>query len=162
VNEEGKPAGERSLPARLWQTDDRGVYRLFGLEPGRYLVYAGGGSNPRAGLVAGQSGISEPYYPGPNKKACARAVLIAGGGEAAGINCGLVRDGAKQGFIASGRVIESDTGKPVPGLMLFYAPSGPERAEAAEKKEEQTESAARVANGTTTTNANGEFRFENL
>ncbi|MGH9802252.1 MAG: carboxypeptidase regulatory-like domain-containing protein, partial [Blastocatellia bacterium] len=32
----------------MWQTDDRGVYRIFGLEPGKYIVSAGASSEDAA------------------------------------------------------------------------------------------------------------------
>jgi hypothetical protein len=163
VNEEGKPLGERSsMPTRFRQTDDRGVYRLFGIEPGRYLVYAGGGGNSLAGLAGSQPEFSQTFYPGTTDQARARVIVVQAGVEAEEINFALVRAGAKKGFVASGRVIESGTGKPVSGLMLFYAPLGQEQREIAEKKEEKTEAGAGLTKGVTTANANGEFRLENV
>ncbi len=163
VNEEGKPLGESaSMPTRVKPTDDRGVYRLFGIEPGRYLVCAGGGGNSLAGFTGGQPEFSKTFYPGTTDQARARVIVVRAGVETEEINFALVRAGAKKGFVASGRVIESDTGKPITGLMLFYASSGRERSESEEKKEEKAEAGAGLGNGMTTTNANGEFRFENV
>lgn len=165
VNEAGKPAGEKPpvaspLSFRPWRTDDRGVYRMFGITPGRYLVHAGGGSNPLAGLLGGQSEFSQTFYPGTINQAEARAVEVRADVETEGISFALIPARTKKGYAASGRVIESDSGKPVAGLMLMSIPA--DSGKAAEKKEDKPEAGGNPMSGTATTDANGEFRFENL
>ncbi len=44
VVEAGRERPTLSLPSAILETDDRGVYRVFGLPPGRYLVSAGADS----------------------------------------------------------------------------------------------------------------------
>jgi protocatechuate 3,4-dioxygenase beta subunit len=162
LNEAGKPpSAMTSSPFQFWRTDDRGVYRIFGVEPGRYLVSAGGGSNPLAGLLGGQPEFSRTYYPGTTNQAEARAIEVRPGVEAEGINFALIPARGKKGYVASGRVIESDTGKPVSGLMLMTMPTDPGKA-AAKREEEKSEAGSNSMPGMATTNANGEFRFESL
>ncbi len=50
--------GQQSNPSMMSErlTDDRGVYRLYGLEPGTYVVSAGGGGDGGFGGVGGGGG----------------------------------------------------------------------------------------------------------
>jgi protocatechuate 3,4-dioxygenase beta subunit len=71
-----------------WITDDRGEYRVYGLQPGEYLVSArtrqfgapvtpGGAGRERA------EGLLPTYYPGTTRVADAQAVRVAAGQEVA-------------------------------------------------------------------------------
>lgn len=60
-------------------TDDRGNYRAFGLEPGRYIV--------RARLPDGRSGAT--YYPGSANKEDAEPVRVGSGEEVLGMDLRL-------------------------------------------------------------------------
>lgn len=84
-------------------TDDRGVYRIFGLEPGRYLVAAFGGKRPT-------------FHPDAVEKAQAKIVEVKSGEEAVSIDIKIAPP--VKGYLVTGRVVESDTNKPVPGIEV--------------------------------------------
>ena len=120
-----------------WETDDRGVYRIFGLEPGRYLVAAGSDS---AGEGAG--GYRLTYHPDAADETKARVVEVSGGEEASNIDI-KVTPSAK-GYVVTGRVVDADSGEPVPGVTVGYTPT------------------TQVRTGRPMTNALGEFRFDDM
>src|SRR5437764_1398768 len=55
----------------VMQTDDRGVYRIYGLPPGRYLVSAGipVGRDGGASMGRGNSYYPQTFYPGVRDEA---------------------------------------------------------------------------------------------
>lgn len=67
------------------ETDDRGVYRIYGLPPGAYVVSAGGerlGGSPSASIFSGDGHV---YYPSSSRSGAAE-VRVSAGGEATGID----------------------------------------------------------------------------
>ncbi len=82
-------------------TDDRGVYRLYGLLPGRYIIRAGGGnagfSNAAYGAYEGESAT---YFPSDTRDT-ATVVTVQSGEEVAAID---IRHRAAPGRIVSGLV----------------------------------------------------------
>ncbi len=151
VDAQGKRVNEPVRPALLSlnRTDDRGVYRLFGVEPGRYLVAVGAEPNETA-LFGMSKDFQLTYHPRTAVEAEARVIEIAPGAEVEGVNIVMVRADAKKGYVASGRVIEADTGKPVPGVMIAYSSKA------------KSESAVPFGMTPATTNSQGEFRLEGL
>jgi len=112
VDEEGRKHDARSVPTltalavtfEMFQTDDRGVYRIFGLRAGRYLVSAGGESDvfyPRA------------WHPDASDENQAKIIEVTTGGEIAGADIRL--GAAKKTYEALGRVVDDETGKPIAG-----------------------------------------------
>jgi hypothetical protein len=80
-------------------TDDRGVYRIYGLEPGAYVV----GVNGADSIIPGPERIlSEPpsYYPS-SPRGAAVEVNLRGGEEASGID---IRARARRGRAISGTI----------------------------------------------------------
>jgi hypothetical protein len=67
------------------RTDDRGVYRIYGLQPGAYLVLAGGGSpNFIVGFNRYQEDVAT-YYPSSTRDTAVE-VMVQNGQEASGID----------------------------------------------------------------------------
>ncbi len=102
------------------QTDDRGVYRCYGLEPGDYLV--GAGVDPRessANLGEGNF-YSRAWYPGVADVTQAKLIEVKTTEESTGIDIKLAR--RKKGYKVMGKVIEANSGKPFPGAMMGIAP----------------------------------------
>lgn len=92
---EGRPTN--AWGSRL--TDDRGVYRIYGLKPGSYRVKAGGRS-----VYGYQTNFYEnevaTYYPSTTRDA-ATEVTVGSGAEITGID---IRYRAEKGYIVSGHV----------------------------------------------------------
>ena len=129
-------------------TDDRGVYRAFGLKPGNYTVAAGRND------IMGPTGHREhgpayvrTFYPGVTDQAQAATIKVSDGSETTNIDITLGRPLTPHS--ASGRVVDSQTGQPVPdanyGVIQFV--SGTQRMS---------------VNRGSLTNSRGEFKLENL
>jgi hypothetical protein len=92
---------EMSL-SREWKTDDRGVYRIYGLEPGKYLVSAGGkGFNP---MAMGEFDSDAPTYYPTGTRDMATEVTVIAGQETVGID---IRYRENKGHIISGNISAS-------------------------------------------------------
>ncbi|HZB44891.1 MAG TPA: carboxypeptidase regulatory-like domain-containing protein, partial [Pyrinomonadaceae bacterium] len=106
-------------------TDDRGVYRVYGLPAGRYRVSVGATGPPR-----GQRGPSREhtfyqrtYYPGTTDTAQAKSVEVAEGGEATDIDISVSKT-TRQTYSASGRLVFADTGQPAANVRVSYGTPG--------------------------------------
>ena len=86
-------------PQRM--TDDRGVYRLYGLAPGSYLVSAGGSNMNSSRQATPYHGRITTYYPSATRDA-ATEVKVMGGDEVSGVD---IRVRADRGFAISGKII---------------------------------------------------------
>src|SRR5262249_54253219 len=75
------PGSSNSRSVR-WETDDRGVYRIFGLEPGRYMVAAGFDS--AGGSTGGVYRLT--FHPDAVDEAQARVVQVSSGEEVANVD----------------------------------------------------------------------------
>jgi len=112
------PAGQGppqwSPPQRL-MTDDRGVYRAYGLMPGRYRVSVGVG-----GGVARYGGprryYQRTFHPDTTEEARAAFVEVTAGGETEGVDITVGR--AIKTFKATGRVVSPETGQPLAGVRV--------------------------------------------
>lgn len=92
-------------------TDDRGVYRIYGLLPGTYLLGVGGEDN-----FFSTAKYPPIFYPDATDPKQAKLIPVKSGEEITGINLRL--GGARKTYEAIGRVIEADTGKPVPNIRV--------------------------------------------
>ncbi|HYY42180.1 MAG TPA: carboxypeptidase regulatory-like domain-containing protein, partial [Pyrinomonadaceae bacterium] len=113
-----------SLPQFQFQTDDRGVYRLYGLMPGRYLIFVG--DAPEDGTVrvgGGGNYVPRTFYGNTSEVAQARPVEVTTGDEANGID--IVVGKQPRSYEAAGRVVD-ERGRPVVGASCVYGPVGPE------------------------------------
>jgi hypothetical protein len=112
------PQPQRQFDPRNRQTDDRGVYRVYGLAPGRYRVSVGtAGENGAVGF--GRRKVFErTYYPGVTDKDQARLVELKAGEESADVDIAIGR--AIKTYRASGRFVFADTGQPAPGINFAY------------------------------------------
>jgi hypothetical protein len=115
---EGRRARSVYRPSRY--TDDRGVYRIFGLQPGVYIVEAGGGEI--YGYDISKYDLDIPiYYPASTRDAAAE-VTVAAGGEVAGID---IRYRGEPGHVVSGFLtgLEGADSRYVPNITLRFAGS---------------------------------------
>ena len=129
---------------RTIRTDDRGVYRAFGLPPGRYTVSAGKDSATSFNRTG--DGPQRTYYPSALNASDATAIEINEGSEVDNVDITLGRQVSK--YTARGRIIDGDTSQPLPnariGIQFFFSVGG---------------STSRVAAEST---KDGEFKVENL
>jgi protocatechuate 3,4-dioxygenase beta subunit len=106
------------MTLNMFQTDDRGVYRIFGLRAGRYVVSSGGDSN--MAFVTGAE-YARVWHPDATDQNQAKVIEVAAGGEVTGVD---IRLGvAKKTYEASGRVVDDETGKPIAGASVTYTKS---------------------------------------
>lgn len=97
-DEQGQPL-RLDTPKRFAPTDDRGVYRHYGLEPGTYLVSVGGSGD--FNLSPATSGDEPPsYYPASTRSAAAE-VVVSEGQEVSGIN---IQQRSQRGYAVSGHL----------------------------------------------------------
>ena len=132
------------MPAR-GATDDRGIYRIYGLAQGQYRVAAGQDNSGFFGHM--QSLYKRAYHPDVADFAQAAIIELAEGGEATNVDITLGRPGTT--YTASGRIVDGDTGKPIAnvpyGMMQFL-------------KENYTSSSFSGL----VSNSQGEFRLQGL
>jgi hypothetical protein len=93
-------AAQGFLSAREFQTDDRGVYRIYGLQPGVYVVSAGGTSQFRGFTPSPYESEAPTFFPSATRDAAAE-VVVREGQEAAGID---IRYRGERGRAVSGSV----------------------------------------------------------
>jgi Carboxypeptidase regulatory-like domain len=134
------------LPNAGVLTDDRGVYRAYGLRPGSYKVAAGRGEEGGFGGYRPAT-FKRAYHPSGPDIAQATIIELSEGGEATNVDITLGR--SMTTYSASGRIVDGETGQPLAnvayGVMHFVTPNN----------------RSSMSTGTVS-NSRGEFRLENL
>lgn len=103
----------------MMTTDDRGVYRIYGLPAGRYKISIGEGrGSSYSKLDYGQSYYPLTYHPDFRDESKARIVELTEGGEVSGIDIKVGR--RAKTYEASGRIVHAETGQPQPGIKWGY------------------------------------------
>jgi hypothetical protein len=111
------PSGSFSM-----MTDDRGIYRLYGLPAGRYLISAGqGGSNQPGPPNRGGIIYKRTFYPDATDESQAKPIEVTPGSEAKEIDIRLAGETLK-GHTVTVRVVDAETGAPLPGANVGYGP----------------------------------------
>jgi uncharacterized GH25 family protein len=134
---------------QMSQTDDRGVYRIYGLPAGRYIVSAGGDNGSPEGSARD---YKRTYFGDTTSQDKARVIEVNEGGETVDVNIQL--GGARKTYEASGRLTEADTGKPIPRAYVWCHGYGKEDGERNSAPETRTANA--------TTDSQGNFRLSGL
>src|SRR5215510_3880073 len=98
------------LLEKMLTTDDRGVYRVFGLPEGRYILSAGGYSKGEDGYV------QRTYHPDVTDKSRAKVVEVGAGKEVTDIDINVAE--VEKTYSIFGRVVNADDGKPVGGVKI--------------------------------------------
>lgn len=121
------PGNARSFAIGNGSTDDRGQFRLFGLQPGDYVIAAEGRNNtfiPPNMLAQPEQdtvGLLTTYYPGTPNESEAQRVHVDTGAEVSGAD---IRMMTGRLFRVSGTIVDSQ-GQPVRASgMLQYRTSG--------------------------------------
>lgn len=124
------------------QTDDRGIYRVFGLRQGKYRVFVGQQPRGLPGYI--RRFTRQTFYPSVTEIDKATVIEVTEGSEAVDID--IVAAGRLSTFAVSGRIIDS-AGKPVPGGLLGV---------------QQREGDSTMSTTGTIADNNGEFKLQNV
>jgi hypothetical protein len=94
-------------------SDDRGVYRIYGLQPGTYVVFT---RNSGAGPYPSPYDRDAPTYHPSSTRDTAAEVTVTSGGEVSGVD---IRYRAEPGHVVSGVVTgAADSASPYPGVLV--------------------------------------------
>lgn len=105
------------FPANSTQTDDRGIYRVFGLMPGRYKVAAGRSDDGFSSMVGPlRSTYKQVFHPDVTDQAKAVVIEVGEASEANNVDIALGRP--LQTFAIAGRLVDSERGLPAPNIRL--------------------------------------------
>ena len=144
--EQRNPRGPSYTGSSRFQTDDRGVYRMFGIAPGRYKVCIG---VPDDAYFQNRNRPTfvRVFYPSVVEFNEAKVVELSEGSEAANIDITVGQ--SMQNFAASGIIVDSESSQPIQnvrlGLQRVIDPNmGP------------------FLSSSTMSNARGDFRLENI
>ncbi|MCA1575743.1 MAG: carboxypeptidase-like regulatory domain-containing protein [Acidobacteria bacterium] len=138
--------GRSRYPYLNGNTDDRGVYRIFGIPTGKYKVAAGSGDDDSFGARYRPASYRRTYHPNVADQARATVIEVREGSEATNIDIVLGRTVTT--YTASGRIVD-EAGQPVanvPYAITHFASSS------------STHSMSTGA----VSNARGEFKFDKL
>ena len=103
------------------ETDDRGIYRLYGLLPGQYIVSAGGAGQFGDFSANGFDNDVPSYYPSSTRDTGV-PVSVRSGDETSGID---IKYRGTEGHSISGTVLGAIEGNTqAGGITIFLAPAG--------------------------------------
>ncbi|MBC8029248.1 MAG: carboxypeptidase regulatory-like domain-containing protein [Pyrinomonadaceae bacterium] len=104
------------------RTDDRGIYRVYGLSPGKYKVSVGmpPGGPSMSIMGRGTSQYARTFYPNVQDEAKATLLELEESEEIANID--ITPGKPASGFAVSGRVVDAESGQPVPSVYIAYSP----------------------------------------
>jgi len=131
------------------QTDDRGVYRIYGLPAGHYKVSAG--SDPGGASMRASGNYQKVYYPDASEVAKAAIIDVSAGGETKNIDIKLGRQTTV--YAVTGRIIDADSGQPLPGVYFSVG---------AVQQNQNQSYVSGTSGPSSPTNSLGEFRMEGL
>ena len=98
-------------------TDDRGIYRMYGLTAGSYRVAAGRSDDQSMGPFSlSRSSYRRVFHPDATEQAKATVIEVREGSETGNVDITLGRP--MQTFSVSGRVIDGEKGTPIPNIRL--------------------------------------------
>jgi protocatechuate 3,4-dioxygenase beta subunit len=126
------------------RTDDRGIYRLFGISPGKYKIAAGkdeGEFGSRGG------GYRRAFHPAATEASQATIIEVSEGSEATDVDITLPELTAN--YTVYGRIIDGETGQPIANVSYGV------------QKYVSENSTVSLSTGAVS-NKDGEFKFENL
>ncbi len=126
------------------RTDDRGVYRIFGIPPGNYKVAAG--TNELTPSWE-RSAFRQTFHPDVTDASQATTINVTEGSETTNVD--ITIKGVGRTYSVRGRIIDGETGRPmanVPyGISVYINPN----------------SRSGLSDGSVS-NSDGEFKWENL
>jgi len=106
----------QAYPVNSGGTDDRGIYRIFGLPAGKYKVAAGRSDEFQGSFATLQRTYKQVFHPDVSDVSKATVVDISEGSEAKDVDISLGR--TMQTFSVSGHLLNTETGLPVPNVRF--------------------------------------------
>jgi Carboxypeptidase regulatory-like domain len=101
---------------RYFYTDDRGLYRIYGIYPGRYIVCAGGKNDMLASGGLGKT-FELTHHPNTINAEEAKVIEVKEGSEITGVDIRLVP--SAKTYMASGRVIDGENGSAITQIRVI-------------------------------------------
>ncbi|HEX5873891.1 MAG TPA: carboxypeptidase-like regulatory domain-containing protein, partial [Pyrinomonadaceae bacterium] len=118
------PSDSLSFPYNILgsadRTDDRGVYRIYGLQEGTFVVWAGGGGDPPRPTADPFDGDVPTYAPSSTRET-AREIAVRAGAESNGVDIQYRGD---SGHAISGNVITTE--RTNVSVITLLSASGPQ------------------------------------
>ncbi|QQS44934.1 MAG: hypothetical protein IPM66_13250 [Acidobacteriota bacterium] len=115
----------RRIPVRsgwnpfVYLTDDRGIYRIYGLPAGKYVASIGFENKPGSiTFTNSRSYYPKTWHPDATELEKARVLELKEGDEITGVD--IVVGGIKRTFDVLGRVVDDETGRPLAGIQVSY------------------------------------------
>lgn len=133
------------------QTDDRGIYRIFGIPQGKYTVALGQFEGPRGPR---SSKYKQTFHPGVTDPAKAVLIEVTEGSEATNVDITVGRPITT--FTATGRIVDGETGRPLANIR--YGLQSIVRKESSGVHEESSH----MISANLTSDSQGIFKLENL
>ena len=130
-------------------TDDRGIYRIFGLPQGKYKVSVGQSADSLSPGSSRRGSIRQTFYPGVNDFSKAAIVEVSEGGEAKNIDITVDANDNSQRFAVTGRIVDGVSGEPVSNLNLGLQRTAVDHSES-------------VSGGFLSSDNQGQFKIEGL
>jgi hypothetical protein len=96
------------------RTDDRGIYRVYGLPEGSYKVAVGDTQFAAFSSTSGRRFYPQTFHPDVTDEAKAKVVDLAEGSEVKEVDITVAR--AMTGFAVTGRFVDANNGQPVPSI----------------------------------------------
>lgn len=119
------PVADRNAPPpppmnpNAYRTDDRGIYRIFGLPAGKYKVSVGLPVRQGAfSMQTSRSYIPETFHPDATNEAEAKIIEVKEGDEIADVDIKAAE--VEKAYEISGRVVDAETGRPVVGIGVAF------------------------------------------
>lgn len=133
------------IPQGGIHTDDRGIYRIFGIPPGKYKVALGQSEDGSQGGWR-RSQYKQTFHPAVSDPLKATVIEVTEGSEATNVDITVVHTSAT--FAVSGRIVHGDTEQPLPNVRFGLQRISPEGN-------------SFVSTGSIT-NSKGEFKLEKV
>lgn len=134
----------------MYSTDDRGIYRLFGLPAGRYLLSVGFEQRPNSiTMTSRRVFYARTFHPDTTDEARAKIVEVSEGKETIGID--IIVGGMKKNYDVTGRVVYAEGEQPVGGAGVHYGSIN-----------EQTKRIGAWGSRGEVASTQGEFRLQNI
>jgi protocatechuate 3,4-dioxygenase beta subunit len=148
LGDRGQPMPIPNFNPFMFRTDDRGVYRIFGLSPGHYKVSVGEAADNGSFRIGLGGAYPRTFHPDVSDESRAPAVEVGAGSEATGVDIKVGRP--SRTYAATGRIIDADTGRPLANLLYGHGPVVGDQ------------SMGGFGWTNNRTNSNGEFRIDGL